>query len=117
MAAHTSNRAGRRKFGLSLMLGLPCSGLMLLLLARLVTGSWKLTVPLGIPGGGFVLGLTLFLLPALALPFYRVWFALICVIDLVVRVRVMDWDRLQPAGGHSFQQGIHTTCATLVHST
>jgi hypothetical protein len=112
----------RKKFGLTLLIGLPCSGLMLLLLGRLVTHAWKFQGPIGVAGGGMGLGLALFLVPAIALPFYRLWYAVICTIDFVVThvlLFLSYYGLIVPAGiiyrmiaPASFQKRIDRSCST-----
>jgi hypothetical protein len=76
--------AERRKFALSLIVGFPCVGLLLVVVGGFRTGEWGLKVPLIIAGCGVALGLLLLALPAIARPFYVVWYAIACAIGLVV---------------------------------
>lgn len=76
--------AERRKFALSLIVGFPCVGLLLVVADGFRTGAWHLKVPMIIAGCGVALGLLLLALPAIARPFYIVWYAIACSIGLVV---------------------------------
>jgi len=62
-----------RKFGLTLLGGLPVAGLVWLLLLRLKTGRWVWPVAEGFALAGVVLGLSVLLIPAWARIFYVGW--------------------------------------------
>ena len=80
------SRSEKRKFGLTLALGFPFMGMALFLIVRLTTGDWKPAVPIWIIGLGCPLGLLLASIPAIARPFYMVWFAAICIIDTTITI-------------------------------
>lgn len=76
--------AQRRKFALSLAIGLPVLAGVWLLLAWL-RGATGLRVPaLWVGGLGLGLGLLLLAWPQLARPFYLVWYFLGCCLGIVV---------------------------------
>jgi hypothetical protein len=74
----------RRQFARSLTIGFPCVAVALLLAGWMKTGGWKIQPPLMIGGIGLAIGLVLLALPAIAKPFYVVWYGLACAIGLVV---------------------------------
>lgn len=76
----------RRKFAASLVFGLPCVALVLLLAGWLVKGHWQanLQVALWLAGGGVALGCVLWTAPQIAWPFYAVWHFVSCCMGLVV---------------------------------
>jgi hypothetical protein len=76
--------AGRRAFGRSWIVGFPIVGLLVLIVNWWRIGEWLLGVPVAIAGVGVVAGTVFFLLPALARPFYVVWYGLACAIGFVV---------------------------------
>lgn len=78
------DRAAKRRFGLSWLIGFPCVALVLLGWSRLRTGGWEAVWPYWVGGVGAGLGLLFWLLPALAGPFYRIWFAFACTMGLVI---------------------------------
>jgi hypothetical protein len=91
----------RKKFALTLMAGFPFMGLMFSVIGRLASGQWHFVVPGWVAGVGFSLACILWLLPAIALPFYRVWFFLICVIDTIltyVLLTLLFYVVITPAG-------------------
>lgn len=116
------NRAERKKFALTLMAGFPFMGLMLAMIGRLATGAWKFQVPAYVAGVGFGVAVVLWLLPGIALPFYRLWFSIICVVDFVVThvvLVVLYYLVICPAGlvyqlfrPSSFQKRIDKRCVT-----
>ena len=73
-----------RQFGRVLFLGCPLAALAWYCLVRWFSGEWVLAVPIWITGIGWAIGLLAFTSRALALPFYRIWFFLIAIIDTVV---------------------------------
>jgi hypothetical protein len=77
------DRPARRKFGLSLMIGFPCIAAVLLLGGHLAKGGWKPGL-FWLGGVGFALGLVFWALPAIAKPFYLVWYFLGCCVGFVV---------------------------------
>src|ERR1043165_7468076 len=68
--------ADLRKFARSLVIGFPCVAVVLLLTGRLhsQTGAWNFRPPLLVGGIGVAFGLLFLALPALAKPFYLVWY-------------------------------------------
>lgn len=76
--------AERRKFARSLIIGFPCIAVLLILAAWFKAGHWKLTPALSIGGVGLAIGLVLLALPAIARPFYVLWYGLACAIGLVI---------------------------------
>jgi hypothetical protein len=76
--------AERRKFARSLVIGFPCIAVLLILASWLKTGAWKIEPALMIGGAGLAIGLLLLALPAIARPFYFIWYGLACVMGLVV---------------------------------
>lgn len=76
--------AEKRKFALSLLIGFPCLALVLLVVRRLTSGAWSPGPSFWVGGIGAGLGLFFSLLPALARPFYVVWYFLACCIGIVV---------------------------------
>jgi hypothetical protein len=76
--------AEKRKFALSLVIGFPCLALALLLVKRWTSGLWVPAPSVWIGGLGSGTGVLLWLLPALAKPFYIAWYFLACCIGIVV---------------------------------
>jgi len=76
--------AGRRSFAKSLVIGFPCVALAFLLILRIKNGEWDLQLPLRIALFGAGAGALFYAVPAVAKPFYLVWYALACCIGLVV---------------------------------
>ena len=74
----------RRKFALSLVIGLPCVAVLLLLLGLLRGKGWNFPLAAILGGGGLALGLLLLALPQIARPFYVVWYFVACCIGTVV---------------------------------
>jgi hypothetical protein len=114
--------AQRRKFGLTLMAGFPCMGIGLSILLRLATGQWNFQAPALLVGIGIAVGAICWMLPGLALPLYRVWYFLICVIDTVVTavlLTVLFYSVIFPAGlvyqlfkGSALRKGPDYSCAS-----
>jgi hypothetical protein len=75
-------RGERRKFALTLMGGLPVASGLWMTISRYVTGEWK-QVWMWIGAIGFAVGLVLWLLPALARPFYVLWHLIGCTISFI----------------------------------
>ena len=73
-----------RSFAKSLLIGFPVIALVFLLWHFFRQGTWSFTLPLKIAGFGAGAGLLFLLLPAVARPFYCVWYAVSCAIGLVV---------------------------------
>jgi hypothetical protein len=76
----------RRKFARSLMIGFPCLAAAFLLIGWVKTGAGNgyLSLALWLAGAGAGAGLVFFLVPAIAKPFYRIWYFLACCIGIVV---------------------------------
>jgi hypothetical protein len=74
----------KRKFAVSLIIGFPCLAVVLLLVKRLASGVWIAEPSLWLGGIGVGLGLFLWILPAVAKPFYLIWYFLACCIGIVV---------------------------------
>ena len=74
----------RRKFAVSLIAGFPCVAAALLLATRWHGGGWSFGAPLAVGGVGVTLGLILWAVPQIALPFYVGWYALACCIGFVM---------------------------------
>ncbi len=74
----------RRKFALSLIIGLPCVALVLLLLGWLRGKGWHLPLAAVVGGGGLAVGLLLLVLPQIARPFYVAWYFVACCIGTLV---------------------------------
>jgi hypothetical protein len=112
----------RRKFARSLIIGLPCIALLLLVTGRLHASVWNFNPPLIIGGAGFGLGVLLLLLPSIAKPFYLVWYFLACCVGIVVGnvllalafyVFVTGVGLLKRAfGGGTFRKNVDRTAST-----
>lgn len=76
--------AARRTFAKSLVLGFPCVALVLLLAGWLAGKGWNAGFALKLGGAGFAAGALFYALPAIARPFYVVWYALACCVGMVV---------------------------------
>lgn len=72
--------AERRKFALSLIVGFPVLALVLFLIRGAPAGP----VALWLAGIGVATGVVLWIAPAIARPFYVVWYGISCCIGLVV---------------------------------
>ena len=77
-------RRERRRFAASLIIGLPCVAVALLLVQRWRGAGWELAVPLIVAGAGAGVGSLLWLLPQLARPLYVAWHALAGCVGFVV---------------------------------
>jgi hypothetical protein len=78
------DRAERRKFALSLLFGFPVLAAAILIVGRMRSHIWLLDVPVYLAGGGVLLGALFYVFPAVAKPFYVVWYFLACCIGIVV---------------------------------
>ncbi len=78
------DRREKRRFGLSLLIGFPIFALALFALRWLFADSARLEPFLWLAGVGSSVGLLLYLLPAIAKPFYVVWYALGCSLGFVI---------------------------------
>ena len=76
--------AARRTFAKSLIIGFPCVALVFLLVGKLSSGAWNLEFALKLGGFGAGFGVLFYAMPAIAKPFYVVWYALACCIGLIV---------------------------------
>jgi hypothetical protein len=76
--------AERRAFARSLIIGFPCVAVVLFLVFSWRSGVWNPEKPLWVGGVGLGVGTLLYLVPAVAKPFYLVWYAAACSIGLVV---------------------------------
>jgi hypothetical protein len=74
----------RRKFALSLIIGLPCVALVLLALGLLRGRGWNFPLTAIVGGGGLALGLLLLALPQIARPFYVAWYFVACCVGTIV---------------------------------
>lgn len=75
--------AEKRKFALSLIVGFPALAGFFSLVLWLVTRSWK-PFFLWLAIIGFAVGVFLWLLPAIARPFYVVWYFIACCLGFVI---------------------------------
>ena len=76
--------AARRTFAKSLVIGFPCLAVVLLLAGYFTGKGWNFKSPLLLGGIGAAAGVVFFAVPAIARPFYVVWYALACCIGLIV---------------------------------
>lgn len=74
----------KRKFAKSLLIGFPIIALVFLMAGRISKGRWDLDFPIQVGVTGAALGVLFMLIPAVAGPFYKLWYALACCIGLVV---------------------------------
>jgi hypothetical protein len=73
----------RRKFALSLIIGVPCLAAVFALIHRVAHHVWKPSfLWLGVIGLG--VGVVLWLLPRIARPFYVVWYFFACCMGIVM---------------------------------
>jgi len=77
-------RAEIRKFGWSLVIGFPSLAAVLLLAARLKSGTWNMPPFLWLAGCGLAAGALFVAIPLLAKPFYVLWYFLACCIGTIV---------------------------------
>lgn len=76
--------AARRAFAKSLMIGLPIVAVVFAVLRWWKAGVWDSSSAVVFGGTGFAVGALFYALPAIARPFYLVWYALACCVGLVV---------------------------------
>jgi hypothetical protein len=77
------DRAARRKFAVSLMIGFPCIAVLLVLGRHFARGGWP-HGPLWLGAIGFAAGLVFWVLPGIAKPAYRLWYFVGCCIGIVM---------------------------------
>lgn len=77
------DKAARRKFAVSLVIGFPIIAVLLAAVSYLKTHSVG-HFPFWLGGIGFAVGLVLWSLPQIARPFYMGWYFLGCCIGIVV---------------------------------
>lgn len=77
------DRAEKRKFARSLMIGFPIIAAVFLLAGWLLRGVFP-PVWVKIGAGGALAGAIFWLLPAVAGPFYRVWYFVACCMGFVI---------------------------------
>lgn len=73
-----------RKFGVTLIIGFPIVAVLMLVLRRMFSGAWHWEAALSIAAIGVGAGVLFWLIPAIARPFYFVWFFVACCIGIVV---------------------------------
>lgn len=76
--------AARRTFARSLVIGFPSLAVVLLLVGYLTGKGWNFGPAFKLGGIGTAAGVLFYAIPAIARPFYVVWYALACSIGLVV---------------------------------
>lgn len=76
----------RKKFALSLLIGFPAIGILLLLLGWIKTGVWdkNLNLSLWIGGIGFFAGIAFYIFHQISKPFYIIWYFLASCIGFVI---------------------------------
>ncbi len=77
------DRAERRKFAKSLIIGFPIVAAAMAVAAHLHGGGWKPGF-LWLGAMGCLAGMILWLLPGIARPFYLVWYFVACCIGIVM---------------------------------
>lgn len=76
--------AEKRKFAISLVIGFPIVAVLLFVIKGLLTRTWNPVPSYWIGGVGCGLGLVLLAIPALAKPFYVVWYFFGCCVGIVI---------------------------------
>ena len=76
--------AAKRKFAKSLVVGFPFMALVFIVAGRFSKGAWDFDFALKLGGFGAGAGLLFMLVPAVAGPFYKLWYAVACCIGLVI---------------------------------
>jgi len=74
----------RRKFARSLMIGFPVLAILLLVAGWISKGTLAFKFPLLMGAIGLAAGALLWAVPAIALPFYLIWYGAACCIGLVL---------------------------------
>lgn len=93
--------AACRRFGFSLLLGLPMAGTFWLLLLRLKTGGWVWPVLAGFAVAGLGLGVSVLLVPAWARRLYIGWHVVTRAVEKVLTWAVLAlvfWLVITPVG-------------------
>jgi hypothetical protein len=80
----TPNTEERRSFGISLIIGFPCLALFWLVVGWFSSGEWHFAMAAKLGGTGSGLGVLIYLIPAIARPFYVLWYCFACCIGLVM---------------------------------
>ena len=76
--------AARRTFAKSLVIGFPCLAVVFLLAGFIAGKGWNVPFALKLGGIGAAAGVVFYAGPAIARPFYVVWYALACCMGLVI---------------------------------
>jgi hypothetical protein len=76
--------AEKRKFAKSLMIGFPVIAALILIGRAVFAHAWHPQFPLTLGGIGFAAGLVFWLIPAIATPFFYVWYAIACCVGIVI---------------------------------
>jgi hypothetical protein len=76
--------AERRTFAKILIIGFPCLAVIFLMAGYLAGKGWNTSFALKLGGFGAAAGVIFYVLPAIARPFYVVWYAVACCIGLIV---------------------------------
>lgn len=82
------DHAEKKKFAATLVIGFPCFAAALLLIWRMAGGTWRPGL-MWLGGVGCLIGIVLWLIPAIAKPFYLVWYFVGCCMGFVVGNVVM----------------------------
>jgi hypothetical protein len=93
--------AACRRFGLTLLAGLPLAGCGWLLLLRFTTGAWIWPVPLGFALAAFVLGGSALAVPGWSRRLYIGWHAVVHTVELGltwVLLFIFFWLVITPVG-------------------
>lgn len=80
----TPNTEERRSFGKSLIIGFPCLALFWLVVGWFSSDEWHFEMAAKLGGIGAGLGVLFYLIPAIARPFYVLWYCFACCIGLVM---------------------------------
>lgn len=120
------DRAQRRQFAKSWMVGFPCLAVVIWLIGWIARGRWDAhwATALWVAGVGATAGLLLYLLPPIARPFYILWYGLACCVGIVVSnlmLAGMFYLVITPIGllrrlGHpDFRKSVDRQCPTYWH--
>ena len=77
------DRAEKKKFAATLVIGFPCFAAVLLLIWRVAGGTWRPGL-VWLGAVGCTVGILLWLMPAISKPFYLVWHFVGCCMGFVV---------------------------------